>query len=221
MYITRLPVRRSRPPTRRSNQSHALSSTTATSKTEKASSESIRARASTTVECRNRLERTGRRRVQGRRPPPDARTGTRAFNASVAFSPNTPVTGSMIGNKHPSCHSFLQPSPPNNTERVRTQEAGSEHLIKTPSRHPRSMLWLARRYTASDPQPDMIPSWGRVGRPKTALQPLRRISRRDVQACGRQTSPRRRTEQDTGARAIIIKLPGQDGLRPHWYGGLE
>ena len=59
-----------------------------------------------TVEYESRLERTGRRRAQGRRPPPDARMGTRAFNAPVAFSPNTPVTGSVIGNRHPSRHSF-------------------------------------------------------------------------------------------------------------------
>ena len=106
MYITRLPVRRSRPPTRRSNQSHVQSPTTAASKTERASSESIRARAPTTVEYRNRLERTRRRRTQGRRPPPDARMGTRAFNAPIAFSPNTSVTVSVIGNRHPSHHSF-------------------------------------------------------------------------------------------------------------------
>jgi hypothetical protein len=106
MYIMRLPVRRSRPPTRRSNQSHVQSSTTAASKTERASSESIRARAPTIVEYRNRLERTGRRRTQGRCPLPNACMGTRAFNALVAFSPNTPVTGSVIGNRHPSHHSF-------------------------------------------------------------------------------------------------------------------
>jgi len=106
MYITRLPVHRSRPPTRCSNQSHVQSSTTAASKTKRASSESIRARVPTTVEYENRLERTGRRRTQGRRPPPDAHTGTRAFNAPVTFSPNTPVTGSVIGNRHPSRHSF-------------------------------------------------------------------------------------------------------------------
>jgi len=106
MYITRLSVRRSRPSTRRSVQSHVQSSTTAASKTEKASSESIRARAPAIVEYGNGLERTSRHRAQGRRPPPDARTRTRAFNAPNAFSPNTPVTGSVMGNRHPSHHSF-------------------------------------------------------------------------------------------------------------------
>ena len=106
MYITRLPVHRSRPPTRRSNQSHAQSSTTAASKTEMASSESVRARAPATIEYGNGLERTRRRRAQGRRPPPDTRAGTRAFNAPVVFSPNMPVTGSVIWNRHPSHHSF-------------------------------------------------------------------------------------------------------------------
>ena len=158
MYITRLPIRKSRSPTRRSTLSHVRSSTTAASKTERASSESIRDRALSTVEYGNRLERIGRRRAQGRCLPPNAGTGTRAFNVPVAFSPNTPVTESVIGRRHLSRHSFLQPSPPNNPERVRAQEAGSERLIKTPSRHPRSALWLARRYMASDPRPDTFPS---------------------------------------------------------------
>jgi hypothetical protein len=79
----------------------------------------------------------------------------------------------------------LKTPPPNDPELVRTQEGGSERLIKTPSRHPRSTLWIARRYTTSDPRPDMFPSWGRVGRRMTPLQPLRRISRREVQACSR------------------------------------
>ena len=97
-------------------------STTVASKTEKASSESIRARARATVEYGNGLARTKRRRAQGRRPLPDARTGTRAFNAPDAFSPNTPVTGSVIGNRHPSHHPFC--SLP--AKRLRTcQDAGS------------------------------------------------------------------------------------------------
>ena len=122
MYITRLFVRRSRPSTRRSVQSPIQSSMTPTSKTERASSESIRARAPTTVGYGNRLERTRRRRARGRRPPPDARTGTRAFNAPVALPPNTLVTGSVIGNRHPSRHSFC--SLPTKQPRV-CQNAGS------------------------------------------------------------------------------------------------
>jgi len=104
--IIRLPVRKSRPPTRCSTHSSVRSSTDTASKTERVSSESIRARAPTSVEYGNRLEQIGRSRAQGRRPLPDARTGARAFNAPVAFPPNTPVTGSVIGNRHPSRHSF-------------------------------------------------------------------------------------------------------------------
>jgi len=129
--MTRLPVRKSWPPTRRSTQSHVRSSTTAASKTERASSESIRARAPATVEYGNRLERIGRRRAQGRRLPPDADTGTGEFNAPVAFSPNTPFTGSVIGNRHPSRHSFCS-LPTKQARAWHDAGSGSERLIKTP-----------------------------------------------------------------------------------------
>jgi len=87
-------------------QLYERSSTTVASNTERASCESIRARAPATFEYGNRLIRVERPRAQGRRPPPDTGTGTRAFNASAALSPNPSVTGSVIGNKHPSCRSF-------------------------------------------------------------------------------------------------------------------
>ena len=106
MHITRLPVRRSRPPTRRTDRSHAQSSTAAASKTKRVSGEPHKGRALTTVEYGNRLERTSRRRAQGHRPPSDAHTRTRAFNAPVPFPHNTLVTGSVMGNRHPSHHSF-------------------------------------------------------------------------------------------------------------------
>jgi len=106
MCMTRMPVRESRPPTRRSTQSRVRPSMAIVSNTERASRESIRARAPATVEHRNKLKRIGRHRVQGRHPPHDTGTGTKAFNAPVAFSPNSPVTGSVIGNRHPSRHSF-------------------------------------------------------------------------------------------------------------------
>ena len=106
MCISRVSVRKSRPSTRRSNQLYARSSTTVASNTERASCESTRARAPATVEYGNRLERIRRRQAQGRRPPPDAGTGTRAFNAPGAFSPNPSVTGSVIWNRHPSRRSF-------------------------------------------------------------------------------------------------------------------
>ena len=106
MSMSRISVRKSRPPTRCSTQSYVRSSMAIVSNTERASYESIRARALATVEHRNRLERIGRRQAQGRRLPPDASTRTRAFNAPIAFSPNSPVTRSVIGNRHPSRHSF-------------------------------------------------------------------------------------------------------------------
>ena len=59
-----------------------------------------------TIEYGKRLERIARRRAQGRRPPPDAGTRTRAFNAPAAFPPNPSVTGSVIGNRHPSRRSL-------------------------------------------------------------------------------------------------------------------
>jgi len=59
-----------------------------------------------TVEYGNRLVQIERPRAQGHRPTPDVDTGTRAFNEPAAFSPNPSVTGSVIGNKHPSNRSF-------------------------------------------------------------------------------------------------------------------
>jgi hypothetical protein len=124
MYIMRLSVHKSRPPTRRSTHSSVRSSTDTASKTERVSSESIRARAPTSVEYRNRLERIRRRRAQGRRPLPNAHTGSRAFNAPIAFPPNTPVTGSVVGNRHPSRPVILFAAFP--TKQIRAcQDAGS------------------------------------------------------------------------------------------------
>ena len=88
MRITRLPVRGSRPPIRRSNLAYAPPSTAATSKTEIASSESIR------------------RRARGRHPPPDTRTRAGALNVPDASPPNALVTGGAIGNRLPSRQSF-------------------------------------------------------------------------------------------------------------------
>ena len=106
MHIMKSSVRRSRPSTRRSGHTYAQPSTAAASKTEMASSESIRGRAPATVEYGNRLVRTSKRRAQGRRPPPDARTRAGALNAPDASPPNTLVTGGVIGNRHPSHISF-------------------------------------------------------------------------------------------------------------------
>ena len=123
MCITRLPVRRSRPSIRRSNLTYAPPSTVAASKTEIASSESARARATTAVEYGSGLERTERRRAQGHCPPPDARTRAGALNAPDASPPNTQVTGGVIGNRLLSHRSFC--SLP--TERPRAcQDAGNK-----------------------------------------------------------------------------------------------
>ena len=109
---------------------------------------------------RKRARASRWRRAQGRHPPPDARTRARAFNAPDASPPNTLVTGSVIGNRHPSRRSFLQPSPPNDPGRVRARETGMERLIRTPSRQPRSALRISGHCTASDPRPNTVPSWG-------------------------------------------------------------
>jgi len=137
MHITRLPVRRSRPPTRRSNQSYIQSSTAAASRTEKASSESHKGRVPTTVEYGNRLERSRRHRAQGHRPPPDTRTRTRTFNAPVAFPPNTLVTGSVMGNRHPSRHSFCS-LPHQMTQSVSGRGKPGWNVYSGPPRDPKS-----------------------------------------------------------------------------------
>jgi len=110
---------------------YARSSTTVATNTERASCESTGARAPATVEYGNRLIRIERPRAQGRRPPPDADTGTRAFNASAAFSPNPSITGSVIGNKHPSCRSFC--SLPHQTSQ---NVAGRGEWVGTSSQDP-------------------------------------------------------------------------------------
>ena len=106
---------------------------------------------------RNRLTRTGRRRAQGRRPPPDARTRVGALNVSDASPPNTQVTGGVIGNRHLSHRSFC--SFP--TKRPRAcQDAGNKDGTsnRDPSRHSRSVLRISAHYTASDPRPNRVPS---------------------------------------------------------------
>ena len=72
------PYANQRPPTRRP-QSHTQLSTPVASSAERASCELTGARALATVEHGNRLVRIERPRAQGRRPPPDASTGTRGI----------------------------------------------------------------------------------------------------------------------------------------------
>jgi hypothetical protein len=208
MRIMRLPVRRSRPLIRRSNLTYAPPSTVAASKTEIASSESVRARATTAVEYGSGLERTERRRAQGHCPPPDARTRARAFNAPDASPPNTRVTGGF-------CPIVLFAAfPPNDPGRVRTRETRMERLIGTPSRHPRSALQISAYYAAPDPRPNKVPPQGQVGRRLTTPQLLRRIRHHAIRACDLRTSTRRLAGQLAGARVIITKLSGWDGSRP-------
>jgi len=102
--MTRGPVRKSRPLTRRPpirTRDYQNAMTTIASSTEKGSCESTKARLDSDRRIRKQLIRINKPRAQGRRPPPDAGTGTRAFNAPVVFSPNPTVTGSVTGSKHP------------------------------------------------------------------------------------------------------------------------
>ena len=184
MRVTRLSVRRMRPLARSSGHAYTQPSTSTTSKTEIASSESIRGRALAAVEYGNGLTRTGRRRAQGRRPPPDARTRAGALNAPDASPPNT-GHGRRDREQAFVPSFFLQPSPPNDPGRVRTREKRMGRLIRTPSRHPRSALRISAHYTASDPRPNRVPSWGRVGRRQITPQQPRRVCRHIVQACDR------------------------------------
>jgi hypothetical protein len=110
IHITRPSVHKTRSSIRRSVHTYAQPSTAAASKTEVASSESIRARAPTAVEYGSGLERIKRRRAQGHCPPPDARTRARAFNAPDASPPNTRVTGDVIREQASVPSFFLQPS---------------------------------------------------------------------------------------------------------------
>ena len=135
MCITRISVRKSRPPTRHPTRSCARSSTTIASNTERASCESTRAQAPAAVEYKSRLVRIGRPRAQGRRPPPNAGTGTRAFNTPAMFSPNPTVTGSVIGDRHPSCRSFCSLSHQTSqgmTERREWVGTSSQGPLETP-----------------------------------------------------------------------------------------
>ena len=165
MHITRLLVHRSRPSTRCSSKpgGHRWPQ----------------------PRIRKRRRANRRRRAQGRCPPPDARTRARSFNAPVAFPPNTLVTGSVIENRHLSHHPFCSFPHQTNQGVPGRRKAGMECLIGTPSRYPRSTLWTTRHCTAPDPRPDMVPSWGRVGRRLTTSQPPHRICRYTVQACDR------------------------------------
>jgi len=102
MSISRVYVHKSRHPTRRPVvcailDDHGIEHGKSVQRIDQGSSAGYR---------RTRKEPCTNQETSGARTPPDAGTGTRAFNAPAAFSLNPPVTGSVIGNRHLSCHSF-------------------------------------------------------------------------------------------------------------------
>ena len=104
MLITRGPVHKSRPLTQCPDRTRDYQSTmpTIASNTEKGSCELTEARLGSDRRIWKWVVRIDRPRAQGNRPPPDAGTVTRAFNAPAMFSPNPTVTGNVIGSEHPS-----------------------------------------------------------------------------------------------------------------------
>jgi len=137
------------------------------------------------VEYGNRLTRTGRRRAQGRRLPPDARTRAGTLNAPDASPPNTRVTGGVIGNRDLSHRSFCslptkQPRPcqdagnedgtsnrdPLETFKVSAPDIGTLHGVR-PSTEQSSILgtsWASTDNTTTTP-PDLPPY-------RTSVRPL-------------------------------------------------
>jgi hypothetical protein len=201
------------------------------SNTERASYETTRARAPATVEYGNRLERIGMRRAQGRRPPPDAGTGTRVFNAPTAFSPNPPVMGSVIGNRHPSCHSFCSlphqtsqnvagrrkwvgtsNQDPLETPKVSALASEALHGIRPSSRH---VSFLGKGQVTSDSTSttpmQLLPrrtSVRQINQPRTAHRAGYRGTRNHHQATKTrwlETTPVRRPR--VGQRAIPLSTP--------------
>jgi len=159
MHIMGGPAYKSRPLTRRPpvlTRDCQNTMSTIASNMERGSCESTKARPNSNRRIRNWLVRTNEPRAQGRRPPPDAGTGTRAFNVPAAFSPNPTITGSVIGNRHPSNRSFLQSYPPDEPEYGRTQRDGRNISSGPPSRRPKSALRSAGLCAAPDPRAGMF-----------------------------------------------------------------
>jgi len=124
---------------------------TIASNTKKGSCESTEARLSNDRRIRNWIVRIDRPR-EGRRPPPDADTGTRAFNAPALFSPNPTVMGNVIGSKHPSNQPFLQRYPSKGVRVWPSTVRRSERHVTAPSRCSKSALRLVGLCAASDPR---------------------------------------------------------------------
>ena len=138
--------------------------TTLASNTEKRSCESTEARPNSDRRIRNWLVRIDRPRAQGRRPPPDAGTGTRAFNAPTVFSPNPTVTGNVIGSKHPSNRPFLQLYPSRRGRVWPSTVRRSERHVTAPLEMPKVSAPVNRALRSIGPSSEHVPSQRRVRR---------------------------------------------------------
>jgi hypothetical protein len=189
---------------------------TIASNTEKGSCESAEARLSVDRGIRNWLIRIDRPRAQKRRPPPDAGTGTRIFNAPAAFSPHPAVTGSVIGSKHPSNRPFWQPCPPDEPEYGRAQRDDQNVLSRLPSRRPKSALTSARLRAASDPRVDtFLPKEESGGERQHLSTTLTRLQPRRTGVPTVKPIQDSAQELDSEARVIITQALSNKTARGH------
>ena len=138
--------------------------TTIASNTEKGSCESTEARLSIDRRIRNWIIRINRPRVQGRCPPPDVGTGTRAFHAPAAFSPNPTVAGNVIGSMHPSGHPFLQLYPSRGVRVWPNTVRQTERHVTAPLEAPKVSAPISRALRSTRPSSEHVPSRRRVRR---------------------------------------------------------
>ena len=158
---------------------------------EKGSRKSAEARPDSDRRIRNWLIRIDRPRAQGRRPPPDAGMGTRAFNAPAVFSPNPTAMGSMIGSEHPS-------NPPFFCSFIPSEELGYGRVLRDsrdvasqpPSRHPKSAHRSARPCAMPDRRANTFLPKEESGGERQHLNHSRHDSCHDVQACPRLSQSR-------------------------------
>ena len=160
-----------------------------------------------------------------------AGTGTRAFIAPAVFSPNPPVTGSVIGNRHSSCHSFCSlphqtsqnvagrrkwvgtsNQDPLETPKVSALASEALHGIRPSSRH---VSFLGKGQVTSDSTSttptQMLPrrtSMQQINHPRTAHRAGYRGTRNHHEATKTrwlETTPIRRPR--VGQRAIPLSTP--------------
>ena len=206
MHMTKAPIRKSRSPTQRPPAGYRRPQPQ-TQKERCANQLGLDQMA--TVEYGNRLVRIKRPRAQGCHPPPDAGTGTTAFNAPATFSPISHGKRDREQAPVQTSHSMAGCS--------EVVETSRQDLLETPKVSARS----ARLCAAPNPRAGMfLPREGSGGEGRhlnhsdaAAATAYKRAMDKPVQD-GAQ-------EQDSGARVIIIKVPRQDGSRPRRYGGLE